>query len=165
MTKAGAVEPQTDRVDGIIDALGQAWLVLLTDQMAELGPQRVRQHVREGREQHPRFGMGPCERCRPMQRQHGLAGASRARHAGRAIEGSLDQLPLLRVQEDRPSLPRRIQGALQLLDVGHDAEAALCIGVIEGVGAHGRRLRIAWHGITNDCQKRSLRSILSPLRA
>ena len=43
------------------------------------------------------------------------------------------QLSLLGVQEDRPLVPRKIERALQLLDVRHHAEPALRIGMIEGI--------------------------------
>jgi hypothetical protein len=73
-----------------------------------------------------------------MQRDDGLAGAGRAGDSRRPGIAALDQLPLRRVEEDRPFLPRIVECALQLLEIGHDAEAALRVGMGEGIGARGR---------------------------
>jgi hypothetical protein len=62
-----------------------------------------------------------------------LAGASGAANPRRPGEVTLHRLPLLGVQENGPLLPRKIEGTLEFLDVGHHAESALGIGMIEGI--------------------------------
>ena len=69
-----------------------------------------------------------------VQCHDGLARARGSGDARRAGVVALHPLPLLRVQEDRPLLPREIEGALQLLDVGHYAEATLGVGMVERIG-------------------------------
>src|SRR5207244_2140955 len=77
----------------------------------------------------------------PMQRHDGLARARGAGHARRSGVISFHPLPLLRVKEDGPFLPRKIEGPLQLFDIAHDTEASLRIGMIEWIRLLTRRLR------------------------
>ena len=72
-----------------------------------------------------------------MQSHDRLAGTSRPRDPGRPAIVPFNQCPLARMEEDRPLLPRSFQRTFQLLAVGHDAKAALGIGVVELV-------RIGW---------------------
>ena len=69
-----------------------------------------------------------------MQRNDGLPRAGGSRYARRPGVVARDELSLLGMQEDRPLVPRRIEGAFQLLDARHDAEAPLGIGMRERVG-------------------------------
>ena len=73
---------------------------------------RVCQCVRKRREQHPRFGMGAGQMHGPMQRHDGLAGAGGAGDPGWSGVVALHPLALFGMQEDRPFLPREIEGAL-----------------------------------------------------
>ena len=76
----------------------------------------------------------------PVEGHDGLAGAGRPRDAGGAVVVALDELPLGRMQEDRPLLPGIVEGPLEGLDVGHHPEAPLGVGVRERiVGGGGRR--------------------------
>ena len=101
--------------------------------------QRVRQGIGKSREQDPRFGMGAGQMGGPVKRHDGLARAGGAGDAGWSGIVALDPLPLFGMQEDCPFLPREIEGALQFLDVGHHAEAALGIGMIERIRGGRRR--------------------------
>ena len=123
-----------DRVDD--DPLRQ--LRLARSQSAEFDPQRAREGVAEGREQHSRIGIGPREVRGSVQRDHRLAGAGRAGDARRAVEVPLDDRLLCGVQEDRPPLPRIVERAGQLFHVRHHAEAALRVGMLERVVVLGR---------------------------
>jgi hypothetical protein len=78
-----------------------------------------------------------------VKRHNGLAGARRARDAGWPGVIALDPLPLFGMQEDRPFLPREIEGALQFLHVGHHAETALGVGMLKGIGGGEHWLRHA----------------------
>jgi hypothetical protein len=71
-----------------------------------------------------------------MQGHHGLASASRTRHARRPVEISGDKLALLGVEEDSPLVPRCVHRAFKFFDAGHYAEPALCVGMCERV-SHG----------------------------
>ena len=70
---------------------------------------------------------------RPVEGHDGLAGARRPRDAGGAVVVALDELPLGRMQKDRPLLPGIVEGPLERLDVGHHPEAPLRVGVREGI--------------------------------
>ena len=74
-----------------------------------------------------------------MQRHNCLPRPSGAGHTGGAGVAPLDQLPLLGMQEDGPFVPRELQRPFKLLDVGHQAEPALRVGMIERT--HCRRGR------------------------
>src|ERR1019366_304826 len=76
----------------------------------------------------------------PMQGHDGLARAGGAGDTGWSSVDALDPLALFGMQEDRPFLPREIERALELLDVGHHAEAALGIGMIERIRDRRDRL-------------------------
>ena len=133
------VEPQADGVERVnVDPLRQARLA--AQQPLQLGVQRVGQRVGEGGQQDAGVGMRARQMRGPVQRDDGLARARRTGDAGRAGVVALHPLPLLGVQEDRPLLPREIEGALQLLDIGHHAEAALGVGMVE-------RVRLRRHGL------------------
>ena len=136
------VEPKADGVERVnIDPLGETRFV--AQQSLQLGLQRIRQRVGEGRQQDAGVGMRARQMGGPVQRHDGLARARRAGDARRAGVVALHPLPLLGVQEDRPLLPREIEGALQLLDVRHHAEAALGVGMIEGIRRRHGGLRHA----------------------
>jgi hypothetical protein len=62
-------------------------------------------------------------------------------NAGRPIESAGYQFMLLGMQENRPFVPRKFQGALQFLDVCHHTETALCVRVFEGICYRSDRLR------------------------
>ena len=63
------------------------------------------------------------------------------RHApGRLV--ALHPLSLFGVQEDRPFLPWKIEGALQLFHICHHAEAALRVGMFERTDIRFGRLRL-----------------------
>lgn len=51
----------------------------------------------------------------------------------RPVAVALHPLPLFGVQEYSPFFPREIERLLQLLHIAHHAEAALRIGVVEGI--------------------------------
>jgi hypothetical protein len=111
------IEPLADGIHGVhFEPFGQARLV--ADQALELGAQRIRQGVGERRQQHPASRDGARQVHGPVQGDDGLARAGRAGNARRAVVVALHPLPLRRVQEDRPLLPRELQGALQFLHVG-----------------------------------------------
>jgi len=76
-----------------------------------------------------------------MQRHDGLAGAGGARNPSRPAVAALDELALGRMQENRPFLPGEVEGTFKFLDIGQHAEAALGIGMREGIGLDwgGRR--------------------------
>ena len=80
---------------------------------------------------------------RPMERHDGLAGAGRARDTRRAAVFPFDELPLGRVKEDRPLLPRVVERSLQCLHIRHHPEAALRVRMRERIGArHGRHCAV-----------------------
>ena len=136
------VEPQADGVERVnIDPLRETRLT--AQQPLQLGLQRIRQRVGEGRQQDAGVGMRARQMGGPVQRHDGLACARRTGDARRPGVVALHPLPLLGVQEDRPLLPREIEGALQLLDVRHHAEAALGIGMIERIRRRHGGLRHA----------------------
>jgi hypothetical protein len=95
-----------------------------------------------------RVGQGGRRRWSAARARRGCRGPGARRGAGRrwscrcrpsprprrAAVVALDELALRRVQEDRPLLPRVLERALQLLDVGEHAEAALGVRVLERVG-------------------------------
>ena len=99
------------------------------------------ERVGEGRQQHPRPGVGSGEMGGAMQRDDGLAGPGRARDAGGPGEIAGDERRLRGMQEDGPFLPRLVERATQGLDVAKNAEAALRVGMGERVGFDGLRLR------------------------
>jgi hypothetical protein len=73
-----------------------------------------------------------------MQGDHRLPRARRAGDARRTIEAAIDDALLAWVEEDDPSLPRRIQRRRKLRLVADRAEAALRVGMGEGIGGDGR---------------------------
>ena len=126
------VEPQADGVERVnINPLRETRFV--AQQSLQLGLQRIRQRVGEGRQQNAGVGMRARQMGGPVQCDDGLARARRTGDARRAGVVALHPLPLLGMQEDRPLLPGEIEGALQLLDIRHHAEAALGVGMIEGI--------------------------------
>ncbi len=54
------------------------------------------------------------------------------------------------MQEDGPLLPGKVECPLQLFHIRHDAEAALGIGMVKGIGRHHHGLRHA--GLAPGCQ-------------
>jgi hypothetical protein len=134
------VETKTDAVERMnVDTFRKAWFVI--QQPPQLGVQGAGQRVGEGRQQHPGIGMRAREKRRPMQGDDGLARSRRAGNPRRPGVVALDPLPLFGVQKDRPLFPRVIESALQFLDVAHDAEAALRVRMVEGVGGYRRCCR------------------------
>ena len=105
---------------------------LVTGQGPQPDAQRVRQRLREGRQQHAGLRVSPGQgrppdamprsscRCRPT-----------AADPGGSVVVALDEPPLRRMQEDRPFIPRVIERAFQFLDVGQHAEPALRVGMGE----------------------------------
>src|SRR5579875_748916 len=89
-----------------------------------------------------------------MKRHDSLAGASRTRHAGRAVEIASHQGALSRMQKDRPLLPRGVQCAFELLAIADSAEATLRIGMSESRLFHLRRLYF--------CRLRRFRCLCGP---
>src|SRR5215207_450277 len=71
---------------------------------------------------------------RAVQRDDCLASTCRARYPRRTIEVALYKLLLFGMQEDRPLLPRKLQGLLELVDVRHHTEAALSVRMLERIG-------------------------------
>ena len=113
---------------------------------------RVRQRVGENGEEHPRFGMGAGQMHGAVQRHNGLARAGGAGDAGWPGVVALHPLALFGMQEDRPFLPREIEGALEFLDVRHHTEAALGVGMIKRIRDRRGRLsypRLATRGLQN----------------
>jgi hypothetical protein len=58
----------------------------------------------------------------------------------------LDQLALRGVQKHGPALERVLQRLAQLVEVGHDPEPALGVGVLERVLVGGPGLSDPWRG-------------------
>ena len=87
--------------------------------------------------------MGAGQMRGAVQGHDGFARAGGAGNASRAGVVALHPLALLGMQEDRPLLPREIEGALQFFDVGHYAETALGVGMIERIRDRSHRLRHA----------------------
>ena len=130
------VEPKTDGIERVnINPFRETRLI--AQQPLQLGLQRIRQRVGESRQQDAGVGMRARQMGGTVQRHDGLACAGRTGDARRAGVVALHPLPLLGVQEDRPLLPREIESALQLLHIRHHAEAALRIGMIEGIRRRG----------------------------
>ena len=112
----------------------------VADEPPEFRPQRIRQRVGKSRQQHPGVRIRPSQEDRAMQRNDGLAGTGRTRHPRWTAVIALNQSALRRMKEDRPFVPGIVERALQFLDVGHHAEAALGVGMRERIGPNGYRL-------------------------
>jgi len=135
------LESAADSVQRIhVDALTEAGLG--PDQPRQLDSQRARERVGESCQKDARFGIAASQvRC-AVERDDGLPSPCRARNTCWSAEAALDQFPLRGVEEDRPPLPRILERARQLVHVGHDAEPALRVWVLERIGRRGRRLRL-----------------------
>ena len=116
--------------------------------------QCVRQRIGEGREQHAGVGRLPKVMHGAMERDHGLAGAGRAGDPYRARKAALDDVPLRRMQENRPFLPRVIERGLEFLYVLDHAEAAQCIRMSERACPRRRRRRPIEHAGGDVLQQR-----------
>ncbi len=83
-----------------------------------------------------------------MNRDNGLPRSGRTGHSRRTGVVAFNELPLLRMQEDRPFVPGRIQRLRQFVDAGDDAEPALRIRMRKRVGrrCNPRHLRCAAGG-------------------
>ena len=127
---------------------------LIAQQTLQLGVQRTRQRVGKSRQQYTGIGMRTRQISSTVQGDDGLACASRAGNSRRAGVIAFHPLPLFGVQEDRPFFPRKIERALQLVHVGHHAEAALCIGVVERIRRRHNRLRCAGLAARRQFQQR-----------
>ncbi len=80
-----------------------------------------------------------------MQGDDGLSRARRTGNPRGTAVIPLHQLPLGRMEKDRPLLPGIVQGALQFLDVVHHPETPLGIGMGKGIG-NVFRLRLGRDG-------------------
>ena len=78
-----------------------------------------------------------------MQFNHRLAGTCRSGDARGSRKLSIYELPLRRMKKDRPLFPRIREREFQLVCVGHDAEAALRVGmrkrIVDGFQSDARR--------------------------
>ncbi len=84
-------QPAADSIDGVdFEPFGESRLG--ADQASELGAQRIRQRLGEGRQQDATLRMSAREKDRAMQRDDGLPGAGRPADARRAVELALDPL-------------------------------------------------------------------------
>ncbi len=93
---------------------------------------------REGREQDARLRVGSGQVDGAVQRHHGLARAGRARDARRPAVVALDQAPSARGGGRRPTCPRGRRAPRRSSSMSCiDAEAALRVGMGEGVGPAG----------------------------
>ena len=110
-----------------------------SDKACQFDAQCVGKRLRERRQQHVSLRIRSCQMNGAVQRDDGLARACRPRNPRGAGEGALDQRALRRVQKHRPLVPRVVEGAAQLFDIGQHAEAALRVGMREGVGFYGGR--------------------------
>ena len=124
----GDCDPGRDRIGGI-------------DQPAKLEAEGMGQGLGEGREQHPRIGGLSGQPHRAVQGDDGFAGPGRAGDAGRPAIAAFDQLPLGRMEEDRPLFPGILQRLPEVLEIGHRPEPPPGVGVREGVGGRGRDRR------------------------
>ena len=102
--------------------------------------QSICQRIREGGEQYPGVRIGTRQKDGAMESNNGLARASGARDARRAVISPFNPLPLFGMQKDHPLFPRKFERPHQLFDVAHHAEAALGIGMLKGIGGGGDRL-------------------------
>lgn len=116
------------------------------DQPIQIAAQSIGQRVRKRGKQNARIFVLMCQMHSPVQGNHGLARTSRSRHTCRTVVMTLNQLTLCRMEEYRPLVPRVFQGADQFVHIGHDAESALRVWVLEWVrplGCHFRQGRRA----------------------
>ena len=138
--ETGRVEAAPDAAHRIhFQTLGD--LRFVPDEALEARPKRDGQRLGEGGQQHAALRMCSRQMHRPVERHDGLAGAGRARDARRAAVLPFDELPLGRVQEDRPLLPGVVQRSLQRVHIRHHPEAALRVRVRERIGARDGRRR------------------------
>ena len=93
--------------------------------------------LREGGEKDARLGLARA-RCTARWSATIVLPVRPTRPRAPGRRSALDPLTLLGVEEDGPLLPGELEGALQLLDVRHDAEAALRVRVLERVGRRRR---------------------------
>ena len=128
-------------------------LRLAGDQLRQPSAQRVRERRGERRQEHAGIRVRTGQVDRAVQRHDGLAGTRRSRYARRAVEAPFHHLPLRRMQEDRPLLPRVFQCPLQLFLVGHDPEAALRVGMGVRVSVRGRARRPLRRAAGGKCQQ------------
>jgi hypothetical protein len=85
--------------------------------------------------------VSPGQSNRPVQRHDRLACAGTAAYPGRPAVVAVDQPPLRRMQEDRPLVPRVIEGSFEFLDIGQHLEPALRVGMGERIGLDRRPFR------------------------
>ena len=85
------------------------------------------------------FGILAGEPDGAMDRHDGLAGARRTGDARRPREGTLDQRPLGRVEEDAPFLPWKGERLFQFLLIGDRPDPPQRIGMRERIGDGGSR--------------------------
>jgi hypothetical protein len=116
-----------------INALTQPRLV--SEQPFQPGVKGAGKRVGERRQQDPGVRMRARQMGRSVESNDGLAGTGGTGDACGAVVNPLDPFLLLRVKEDRPLVPRKVERALQLLDVRHHPEAPQCIRMLE----RGRR--------------------------
>src|SRR5437868_4458624 len=106
-----------------LNAAGDVWFI--ANQVLQPRSERVRQGLRERRQQHPSTRLATCQRDGAMERDNSLSGACRPRDPRRPGVAAVDELTLRRMQKDRPSLPRKIERAFQFLDIRQHPEPAL----------------------------------------
>ncbi len=121
---------------------------LAAEQPLQADAERSRQRFGEGREQHAPLRVRPSQVSGAMNRDNGLPRSGRTGHSRRTGVVAFNELPLLRMQEDRPFVPGRIQRLRQFVDAGDDAEPALRIRMRKRVGrrCNPRHLRCAAGG-------------------
>ena len=128
-------------------------LRFVADQAHEARLQGGRQRFRERRQQYAALRMGAGEVHCPMEGHDRLAGAGRPGNARGAVVPPLDHLPLGRMEEDRPLLPRVFQRAGERLHVPHHPEATLGVRMREGIGARRGGGRVCRRAAGRDLQR------------
>lgn len=107
-------------------------------EQAELGVEADGEALVVGRQQDAGPGVGAGEADGAVEGDDGLAGAGASGDASGAGEVVIDEGSLRGVEPDRPFLPRRVEGAGELVGIDEQTEAALGVGVGERVGRQGR---------------------------
>ncbi len=132
------VEGSADGVDGL-DGDAVVYGFFLADEDGEAVFEGGGEGVGEGGEQDAGVGVFTGEAGGAVEGDDGFAGTGRAGDAGGAFVVAFDNVALGGVEEDGPLFPRVIEGGGELFGIGHDAEAALGVGVSEGVCAWWHR--------------------------
>src|SRR5260370_27207736 len=117
-----------------MDLDAPSYLRLIAYQLSQPRLERVGQGFRESRQQYPRLRVAARQGDCAMQRDDGLAGPGRPGDSSRPGVAAFDELPLRRMQKDRPFFPWELERAFQLLDVDQHPETALRVGMAERIG-------------------------------